>query len=140
MRASSATSRSASASRSASGKMSEIDDGERRGEHRDRDLHWSTVHFLEDGAQGLMPAYDLRESPLHDGGIHAHIEPQGAVHIIERTARCELIQEPEAFLGIRERRADGWIAARDRCECLRWFGLVLQQTLEQLAPLEGKPG
>ncbi len=87
--------------------------------HREREGRGGRDHLdglaaiqLETGAQRLVAAADLRQAARQRHGVERAAQPPGDRQVIGRVARLQLVQQPEALLGKRERRRDG-AAARD---------------------------
>jgi hypothetical protein len=81
-----------------------IDRRHRKRLGRSYDLEGPTVDGQEFCPQGLMAAKDFIQARLESPKIQRSADPNPAAKIINRTPRFELFQEPEPFLGERQRQ------------------------------------
>ncbi|OEZ95965.1 hypothetical protein DUGA2_64160 [Duganella sp. HH101] len=72
-------------------------------------LHRRAVHAGKAGTQGFVAAYDLVQCTLQRHHVELAVQTDRSRNIVERAARFELIEEPQALL--RERQRHGRIAA-----------------------------
>ena len=61
------------------------------------------VYGWEGGAQDFMALNDLIQAPFQSDHIQCASQVQGGGNVVERTVRFELIEEPQALLGKRQR-------------------------------------
>ncbi len=94
----------ASASRAALRQPRQVDHGQREGRRRLDHLHRRALRRGEDRAQRLVAAHDLAEAARQHRGVERPFDAQRHRHVVERAARLELVEEPEALLGEGERQ------------------------------------
>ncbi|OEZ95777.1 hypothetical protein DUGA2_64460 [Duganella sp. HH101] len=68
-------------------------------------LHRRAVHAGKAGTQGFMAAYDLVQCTLKGRHVELSIQTDRRRNIVERAARLELVEEPQALLRERQRHA-----------------------------------
>ncbi len=104
---------------------------ERHGAGRGDHLHRLAADHGEDGAQPLVPAYDLGEGAPQRPGVQPAAQPLEVGEVVGGVAGLELVQEPEPLLREGQRRR---AAARPRPDLP---GIPAGARLLQEDPLEG---
>ncbi len=95
------------------------------------DLHRDVVHAGEVGAQGFVTRHDAIQRTGQRLHVQAAAQAHAAVHDVGRAGtRIELVQEPQALLGERQRHRGG---ARHRQDRWQSGGARLSQDLGQLS-------
>ena len=88
----------------------QVDHGQQERRRRLDHLDRGARRRGEDRAQGLMTADDLAEAEGQHHGVERPFDAERRRQVVERAARRELIDEPQALLGERQRqgtRAEG---------------------------------
>ena len=103
------------------GPPGQVHHGEVKGSRGRDPLHGPAALTRERGAQGLVPADDLRQRPGEGGGIERPREADRARDVIGRVSGLEAVEEPEPLLaeGERERRPSRATGARDASSAAR---------------------
>jgi hypothetical protein len=81
----------------------EVFDREVDGEGRIDDLYRLRVEEREAGAQGFVPADDLRKGELQRRDIEEAAQEDGVADVVSGAEGMKLMKEPEALLGEGER-------------------------------------
>ncbi|OEZ60786.1 hypothetical protein DUGA6_30110 [Duganella sp. HH105] len=78
---------------------------QRQLQRRHNHLHRRAVHAGKARAQGFMAAYDLVQRALQRRRVELSVQADRRRNIVERAARLELVEEPQALLRERQRHA-----------------------------------
>ena len=84
--------------------LREVDQGQRKVQHRCDDLDGHAVGHGETSTQRFMPAYDFIERAGQRINVQLSRQVQRGCYIVERVAGLELIEKPQPLLGIRQRQ------------------------------------
>ncbi len=81
------------------------------------------LHFGEDGAQGFVPVGEVADGLVQCGGVECAGETEHHRHVVRRAGAFELVEEPEAALGVGEGDVVG---PQSRFECGACSGCVVE--------------
>src|SRR5262245_53625309 len=101
-------------------------------------LNRLTLSDIERGPQSLVTSNDLAESCLQCERIEFALQQDGAYKVVSRTARLELIEEPESLLGERQRGLPALFTARNSLGLRGVDSLLAQQRFQQGSPFSRK--
>src|SRR5215217_3784388 len=73
---------------------------------RRNDLHWLCINHLKCCAQNLVPLDDLVQCLFDSLYVESPQQTRGDGHVISRTLRVHLLQEPESLLCKRQRKEE----------------------------------
>jgi hypothetical protein len=117
----------------------QIHHGEGEGRGRIDHLDRMAVADLEAGAQGFVAPADGVEAPAEDLRVQLAGEAEGAGDVVGRAVRLELVDQPEALLGERQRQHVTGLALgrarRDGRDGRGLRALLAEEGLEELALL-----